>query len=234
VLVDGVLDPTAGVEEPPATRIATDTVSFHPVEAAALALEALDPTATEAQVRVVDAVGGLQTGRMEAAVPVEDGRLVPDPDEDLLGLAVVERHGGDGGIGAGFVHGLGMERGAVGSTVAHDAHNLVVAGADHASMARVANHLREVGGGIAAYDPDEDEMTSLVLPVAGLLSDRPLVEVHDGFEAVEGAARAIGMSHEGGIMELSFLSLEVIPEYRLTNNGLVDVEAFDYVDVVIG
>jgi adenine deaminase len=101
-------------------------------------------------------------------------------------------------------------------------------------MARVANHLREVGGGVAAYDPETDAMTSLALPVAGLMSDRPLDAVREGFEAVETAARDIGLAHEGGIMELSFLSLEVIPEYRLTNNGLVDVEAFDYVDVVVG
>ncbi|MDZ7700634.1 MAG: adenine deaminase [Halobacteriales archaeon] len=234
VLVDGELDPTAGVEEPPATRIATDTVSFDPVEPADLAIAAPEPTADSATVRVIDAVGGLQTGRLEAAVPVEEGRLAPDPEADLLGLAVVERHGGDGGVGRGFVHALGLDRGAVASTVAHDAHNLVVAGADHASMARVANHLREVGGGVAAYDPDDDAVTSLALPVAGLMSDRPLAEVRDGFEAVEDAARALGMTHEGGIMELSFLSLEVIPEYRLTNNGLVDVEAFEYVDVVVG
>ncbi len=234
VLVDGELDPTAGAGEPPATEVATDTVAFDPVEPADLAIEAPDPSADTATVRVVDAVGGLQTGRMEAEVPVEGGRLAADLEGDVLPLAVIERHGGDGGIGRGFVHALGLDRGAVASTVAHDAHNLVVAGADHASMARVANHLREAGGGVAAYDPEADELTSLALPVAGLMSDRPLREVRDGFEAVEAAARDLGMAHEGGIMELSFLSLEVIPEYRLTNNGLVDVEAFDFVDVVVG
>jgi adenine deaminase len=234
VIVDGELDPTDGDEEPPPTEIATDTVAFAPVEPADLAIDAPDPAAELSTVRVVDAVGGLQTARMEARVPVEDGRLAADPGNDVLALAVIERHGGAGGIGRGFVHNLGFDRGAVASTVAHDAHNLVVAGADLASMAKVANHLREVGGGVAAYDPAADETTTLPLPVAGLMSDRPLAAVRDGFEAVEDAARGLGMTHDGGIMELSFLALEVIPEYRLTNNGLVDVEAFDYVDVVVG
>ena len=245
VLVDGVLDPTADAGEPPASRIATDTVRFDPVEAADLAVAHSGPGPVE--VRVIDAVGGLQTARMTAEVPVAASEsattaesaatagttdvLAADTDADVLPLAVVERHGGDGGIGCGFVHGLGLDRGAVGSTVAHDAHNCIVAGASHGAMARVANHLREVGGGAAVYDPDEG-VTTLPLPVAGLMSDEPLATVKERFEAVESAAPAVGLTHDGGLMELSFLALEVIPEYRLTNNGLVDVEAFDYVDVV--
>jgi len=233
VVVDGVVDPTAGSDEPPATAIERDTVRFDPVSAADLAMEHDDPGPVT--VRVVDAVGGLQTGRMEAAVPVETDADPPvlgaDTDGDVLPMAVIERHGGDGGIGRGFVHRLGLDRGAVGSTVAHDAHNCIVAGTTHEAMARVANHLREIGGGVAACDP-EGGVTSLELPVAGLMSDRPLETVQSRFEAVEAAASDLGLSHEGGLMELSFLALEVIPEYRLTNNGLVDVEAFEYVDVV--
>ncbi|WP_137285673.1 adenine deaminase [Halorussus salinisoli] len=238
VLVDGYLDPTEGAGEPPASEVATDTVEFEPVTGADLAIEHPGPGPVE--VRVVDAEGGLQTARMTAEVPVDvtgspaelDGALVADTDADVLPLAVIERHGGDGGIGRGFVYRLGLERGAVGSTVAHDAHNCIVAGTDHAAMARVANHLREIDGGVAAYDPTSDELTSLSLPVAGLMSDEPLADVKRKFETVEEAARDIGLSHDGGMMELSFLALEVIPKYRLTNNGLVDVDAFDYVDVL--
>jgi len=235
VVVDGELDPTRDDEEPPATEIATDTVSFEPVDPVALAIE--HDGSGQVPVRVVDAVGGLQTARMEAEVPVEalaDGTSVlgADTDEDVLPMAVVERHGRDGGIGRGFVHRLGLSRGAVGSTVAHDAHNCIVAGASHDAMARVANHLRDVGGGVAAFDPGRDAVTSLSLPVAGLMSDEPLKTVKSEFEAVEDTARDVGLSHDGGLMELSFLALEVIPEYRLTNNGLVDVESFDYVEVL--
>jgi adenine deaminase len=238
VVIDGEVDPTAGAEEPPTSEIETDTVDFAPVDAADLAIEY--EGSGPVSVRVVDAVGGLQTARMEADVPVEslddeggDDRsvLAADTDADVLPMAVIERHGGDGGIGRGFVHRLGLTRGAVGSTVAHDAHNCIVAGASHEAMARVAEHLREIEGGIAAYDPD-DGITSLSLPVAGLMSNEPLAAVKAEFEAVEAAAHGIGLDHDGGLMELSFLALEVIPEYRLTNNGLVDVEAFDYVDVI--
>jgi len=238
VLVDGRLDPTDGAGEPPTSAVATDTVEFDRVTGADLAIEHPGPGPVE--VRVVDAEGGLQTARMTAEVPVDaggapgelDGALVADTDADVLPLAVIERHGGDGGIGRGFVYRLGLDRGAVGSTVAHDAHNCIVAGTNHAAMARVANHLRDIGGGIAAYDPASDDLTALPLPVAGLMSDEPLADVKRRFETVEAAAREIGLAHDGGLMELSFLALEVIPEYRLTNNGLVDVDAFDYVDVL--
>lgn len=239
VVVDGVVDPTADEGEPPASLISTDTVRFERIEPADLAIEYSDPG--PATVRVVDAVGGLQTGRMEATVPVEnesppgslDGVLAADPDEDVLPIAVIERHGGAGGIGRGFVHRLGLDRGAIGSTVAHDAHNCIVTGTTHEAMARVANHLRSIEGGIAAYDPVANEVTSLALPVAGLMSDDPLAVVKEQFEAVESTARNLGLTHDGGLMELSFLALEVIPEYRLTDEGLVDVESFEYVDVVV-
>jgi adenine deaminase len=234
VVVDGEVDPTAGEGEPPASTLATDTVQFDPVSGADLAIE--HAGAGPVKVRVVDAVGGLQTARMEASVPVESAFettvLGADTDADVLPMAVIERHGGDGGIGRGFVHRLGLERGAIGLTVAHDAHNCIVTGTDHDAMATVANALRDLGGGVAAYDPTEETVTSLSLPVGGLMSDEPLSAVKERFEAVEAAASELGLSHDGGLMELSFLALEVIPEYRLTNNGLVDVESFDFVDVL--
>ena len=233
VVIDGVFDPTNDCEEPPSSTVPTDTVSFDPVAGADLAVEvgdSDDPT----RVQVIDAIGGLQTARTETTVPRSGGLLVPDADSDVLSLAVIGRHGAGGGVGRGFVHGLGLDRGAVGSTVAHDAHNLVVAGASHEAMATVANHLRESGGGVAAYDPESGEgITALSLPVAGLMSDDPLDIVAREFGAVEDAAQEIGLDHDGGIMELSFLSLEVIPELRLTNNGLVDVASMEYVDTVV-
>jgi adenine deaminase len=240
VLVDGELDPTVDAEDPPTSELATDTVHFEPVDAAMLAIEHDGPGPVE--VRIIDAIGGLQTDCMMAEVPIVSGSDAPDgtasvfgadTDADILPIVVIGRYGG-GEVGRAFVHRLGLERGAVGSTVAHDTHNCVVAGADHKSMARVANHLRDIEGGVAAYDPTTDETTSLALPVAGLMSDDPLPVVKERFEMVEDAASELGLTHEGGLMELSFLALEVIPEYRLTTNGLVDVETFDYIDVVVG
>jgi len=231
VMIDGELDPTADARTE-ATNLATDTVQFDPVSGADLAIEAPEDAEHTARVRVVDAVGGLQTDPMETTVPADAGVLAPPVDEDIVSLAVIERHGRDGGIGRGFAHGLGLRRGAVGSTIAHDAHNCVVAGASHDAMARVANHLRDVGGGIAALDPDSSEMAVLPLPVAGLMSDEPLETVYEGYKRVEALATDLGLV-EAGLMELSFLALEVIPTYRLTNRGLVDVEAGEHVDVVL-
>jgi adenine deaminase len=230
VMVDGELDPTAA-ERTETTNLATDTVRFDPVSGGDLAVETPAETGSTVRVRVIDAVGGLQTDPMDATLPVEAGALVPPADEDIVSLAVIERHGRGGGIGRGFVHGLGLRRGAIGSTVAHDAHNCVVAGADRDAMARVANHLRDIGGGIAAVDPAAERMASLPLPVAGLMSDAPIETVYEGYERVEALATDLGLV-ESGLMELSFLALEVIPTYRLTNNGLVDVEAGEHVDVI--
>jgi adenine deaminase len=230
VMVDGDLNPTAP-ERTERTNLPTDTVQFDPVSGGELSITAPADAGETARVRVIDAVGGLQTDPMVATVPVDAGALVPPIDEDICSLAVIERHGQDGGIGRGFVHGLGLHRGAIGSTVAHDAHNCVVAGADPDAMARVANHLREVGGGIAAFDPASGKLVSLPLPVAGLMSAEPIETVYEGYEDVEALATDLGLV-EAGLMELSFLALEVIPTYRLTNRGLVDVEAGEHVDVV--
>jgi adenine deaminase len=230
VMVDGDLNPTAP-ERTERTNLPTDTVQFDPVSGGDLSVTAPPDAGETVRVRVIDAVGGLQTDPMTATVPADAGTLVPPVDDDICSLAVIERHGRDGGVGRGFVHGLGLHRGAIGSTVAHDAHNCVVAGADPDDMARVANHLREVGGGIAAFDPASGKLVSLPLPVAGLMSAEPIETVYEGYEDVEALATDLGLV-EAGLMELSFLALEVIPTYRLTNRGLVDVEAGEHVDVV--
>lgn len=150
---------------------------------------------------------------------------------------MIERHGEAGTIGSGFVHGFGLQRGAIASTVAHDAHNLVIVGVSHASMARLANHLRTVGGGIGVYNPAPEDvggtLTTLELPIAGLLSRDPPAAVASTLAAVDDAARDLGLSLPGGVMELDNLTLEVIPELRLTDRGLVDVRAGSFVDVVL-
>lgn len=233
VVLDGEIDPTAGDAEYPETALETDTVRAPPIEAADLALGS-NQVDGQATVRVIDSLGGLQTAKMESTVPVQEGWLRANGSDDVLPIAVIERHSGELDVGTGFVHGLGLDRGAIGSTIAHDAHNLVVAGTTYEAMASVANHLREVDGGIAAYDPETDRVTALSLPAAGLIADRPLERVAEQFEAVENAAAAIGVEQAAGLMELAFLSLEVIPEYRITNNGLVDVTDVDFVDVVLG
>ncbi|MFT4946668.1 MAG: adenine deaminase [Natronomonas sp.] len=236
VLVDGVVDPTAGGDGPPPTPIPTETTTFDPVEASDLAVNHDGPGPVHA--RIIDASGPMQTWEIERELPVvdgpgEDGIVAPEPDRDVLRLSVIERHGGNGTVGNGFVYGFGIERGAVGMTVAHDAHNCLVAGASHEAMARVANRLREVGGGLVAFDPETGTVQTLELPAGGLMSEKPLSAVTDRFRAVESVAERIGLDHDGGIHAMSFLALEVIPQVRLTNNGLVNVDDYEYVDVVI-
>jgi len=239
VIIDGVVDPTADSTPPNRSAVATDTVTFDPVDPSDLAIEHTGSGPVE--VRVESAIGSFRTERRIATVPVDtsdppagtDGVLVSNCEADVLPMAVIERHGGPGNVGCGFVHNLGLERGAIGTTVAHDAHNCIVAGVSHTAIVTVANHFREVDGGIAVFDPVSDALTTLPLPVAGLISDAPIDETANSFEAVVEAAADIGLSVPGGILELTYLALEVIPTDRLTNNGLVDVEAGEYVDVVV-
>jgi adenine deaminase len=239
VIIDGVVDPTADSTLPNQSAVDTDTVSFDPVAPSDLAIEHMGPGPIE--IRVESAIGSFRTERTTATVPVEtedppvgtDGVLVSNREAGVLPMAVIERHGGPGNVGCGFVHNLGLDRGAIATTVAHDAHNCIVTGVSHDSMATVANHLREIGGGIAVFDPESDSLTTLSLPVAGLMSDAPIDETVRSFTAVVDAAADIGLSVPGGVLELTYLALEVIPTLRLTNNGLVDVEAGDYVDVII-
>lgn len=233
VVVDGVVDPTSDVTVDCPEPFQRDTVQFDPVGPYDLAHPA--PGSDDYRVRVIDHTGET-TAETIATVSATDDVLVGDHETDVLPVAVIERHGKDAGIGTGFVYGFGLERGAIASTVAHDAHNLVVVGVTHGSMARVAEHLRAVGGGIAVFDPASDErdaVTTLRLPIAGLLSPDPAPVVAERLATVNAAAREIGLSLPGGVMELDNLTLEVIPELRLTNRGLVDVRAGEFVDVCL-
>jgi adenine deaminase len=167
---------------------------------------------------------------MDAAVV--DGHAVADPGRDLLKMAVVERHRGTGGMGIGFVHGIGLREGAIAGTVAHDHHNLVVIGADDVSMRTAALAVARAGGGLAAA-LGESVLALLPLPLAGLMSDRPIEEVRDGMHLLLDAARGLGTTLRDPYMAMSFLALEVIPALKLTDLGLVDVERFEIVSLFV-
>ena len=154
--------------------------------------------------------------------------LVEEPDDELAKIAVVERHLGTGRIGRGFVRGSGLERGALASTVAHDAHNIIVVGKDESDMAEAVTRLGELGGGIVVVDGGEIT-AELPLPVAGLLADAPLAEVIRLSLACNDAARAVGWSGATPFLTLSFLGLSVIPSLKITDRGLVDVDRFEIV-----
>jgi adenine deaminase len=156
------------------------------------------------------------------------GAAVADAGRDLAKIAVVERHLGTGRVGLGFVGGSGLQRGALASTVAHDAHNIVVVGMNDADMVRAVERLGELGGGIVVVDGGQ-VTAELPLPVAGLLADAPLAEVIDQSLACNDAARALGWSGATPFLTLSFLGLSVIPSLKITDRGLVDVDRFELV-----
>jgi adenine deaminase len=164
---------------------------------------------------------------------VRDGRVVADPGRDLAKIAVVERHHATGRVGKGLVRGFGLRTGAFASTVAHDAHNLVVVGVDDADMAACAARLQEIGGGIVVTR-DGTVRGELPLPVAGLLSDAPVEEVVARLEELQGMLREQGVADRAPFMTLSFLALSVIPELKITDRGLVDVDRFELVPLAVG
>jgi len=159
---------------------------------------------------------------------VADGAAVADPTRDLVKIAVVERHLGTGRRGLGFVRGSGLAHGALASSVAHDAHNIVVVGVDDADMAFAVTRLAEIGGGIVAVEGGQVR-AELALVVAGLLADAPLAEVIERSLACNDAARALGWSGATPFLTLSFLALSVIPSLKITDRGLVDVDRFELV-----
>jgi adenine deaminase len=181
------------------------------------------------RIRVISVIPGqLLTGTEIAEPKVRDGEIVADPSRDLVKIAVLERHHASGRIGLGFATNVGLKRGAFASTVAHDAHNLVVLGVDDADMAACACRLAEIGGGIVVADGGR-VVEELPLPVAGLMSDQPLAGVYERLRSMERRLAGMGVSMAAPFMTVSFLALSVIPELKITDRGLVDVTRFELV-----
>lgn len=172
-------------------------------------------------IRVIEIVPNQIVTKASVARPaVAHGEAVADPTHDLLKLAVIERHTGSGRVGLGFVRGFGLTLGALASTVAHDAHNVIVAGCSDDAMRAAVDLLLEMRGGLVAVAGRE--VATLPLPVAGLMSDQPIAQVAERFRALLRMARRMGSRLEDPFQTLSFLALSVIPELKLTDRGLVD------------
>lgn len=185
------------------------------------------------RVRVIGTIPDqLVTKELVMNASLHDGHAVADPGRDLLKIAVVERHLGSGRMGLGFVHGVGLRRGAIAGTVAHDHHNLVVIGADDASMRTAASAVVEAGGGLAAAE-GESVLALLPLPIAGLMSERPIETVRDGMRTLLEATRGLGTTLHDPYMAMSFLGLEVIPALKLTDLGLVAVDRSEIVPLFV-
>jgi adenine deaminase len=177
-------------------------------------------------IRVIPAQ--LLTGADLVEPTTRDGCIVSDPKRDLVKIAVLERHHASGRVGLGFATNVGLKRAAFASTVAHDAHNLVMLGVDDAAMAACASRLAEIGGGIVIADGGR-VVEELPLPIAGLMSDQPLAYVHERLRSMEQRLAGMGVTMTAPFMTLSFLALSVIPELKITDRGLVDVARFELV-----
>jgi adenine deaminase len=176
--------------------------------------------------------GELVTENLTMEAAIERGKAVADTGRDLLKMAVIERHHGTGNVGIGFVKGIGLTRGAIAGTVAHDHHNLVVIGADDESMRTAVESVAEAGGGQAAAEKDR-VLARVALPIAGLMSSRPASAVGDDVRSLKRAAKSLGSPALDPFTTMSFLALEVVPSLKLTDLGLVDVDKFEIVPLFV-
>lgn len=177
--------------------------------------------------RVIVALPNQIVTRCEVVeVAQQGGYAVSDTERDILKIAVVERHRGTGNVGLGLVRGFGLKSGALASSIAHDSHNLVVLGVSDADMLLAARTVGEMGGGVCATN-DGTVLAQLPLPVAGLMSDQSWESVRDKLQDLLKSARGLGCPLENPYMAMAFLALPVIPQLKLTDMGLVDVDAFE-------
>ena len=184
-------------------------------------------------VRVIGVDAGTIVTRSLVGDPLRrDGKSCADPGRDLAKLAVIERHHDTGRIGIGFAQGFGLQAGALASSHAHDAHNIVVVGMTDEDMAAAANHLREIGGGQVVV-MDGRVIAELPCPIGGLLSDLTFEQVAERARILEEAAGELGTTLPSPFMAMSFLALSVIPELKLTDRGLVDVDRFELVPLEV-
>jgi adenine deaminase len=185
------------------------------------------------QVRVIEIVPEqVITHQLIEAITVENNQAVSDPSKDLLKMAVIERHTGTGNIGKGFVKGFGLKNGALASSVAHDSHNIIVVGTTDEDMRAALETVVNMGGGLAAVS-DTHVRAELALPIAGLMSLEPVQSVRDQLDNLIGVAHVMGTTLKDPFMTLSFLALPVIPELKLTDIGLVDVNKFEVVPLFV-
>jgi adenine deaminase len=158
-------------------------------------------------------------------LPALNSCVESDLAQDVIKVAVVERHGKGGGIGRGFVKGFGLKRGAIASSIGHDSHNICVIGADAADMALAVNRLGEIEGGFVVVE-DQRILAELALPIAGLMSLEPFEAVRKALEKLRSAAKGLGVTLQEPFLQVAFLPLPVIPHLKITDKGLVDVDHF--------
>jgi adenine deaminase len=224
VAEDGYL--TAGLESFPAPK----RESMH---IGRIDLQSFSITAESSLARVIGVIPEqIITKSLRLQPKICDGKICSCTERDILKMAVVERHKATGNIGLGLVQGFGLRCGAIATSVAHDSHNIAVVGVSDEDMLSAVLEVKQMGGGLVAV-AEGKILTSLPLPVAGLLSERRMRDVADGIDECASSAHDLGCKLKDPFMTLSFLCLPVIPELKLTDKGLVDVNAFQFVPLFL-
>jgi len=184
--------------------------------------------------RVIEVVENeVLTDAISANLPVQQGEVLPDSTQDIAFLSVVERHHGSGRISHGFVKGFGLsERCALASTVSHDSHNLLIMGTDKRAMATAANEVVSMNGGVCLVKNDQPQV-AIALPIAGLMSDQPVEVVACQMEQLHQVLKSCGCNLNNAFMTFSLLALPVIPQLRLSDLGLIDVDASELVPLLV-
>ena len=169
--------------------------------------------------------GKIITRHLRCSLPNANGVTTMDLAQDVIKVAVIERHGKNGNIATGFVNGFGLKTGAIASTVGHDSHNICVVGANETDMAIAANRLQEIEGGFVVA-LNGRILAELPLPIAGLMSDQPFEHVRDQLIKLRAAAKSLGTTLQEPFLQVAFLPLPVIPHLKITDRGMVDVDRF--------
>jgi adenine deaminase len=225
VLAGGVVADAAAF----AARAVTAPVARHSVKAPPVEAAHFRTGGNRVETPVIGILPGkIITEHLTFDIAPQDGDKRPDLTRDLVKIAVIERHGVNGNRATGFVKGFGQTRGAIGSTVCHDHHNIAVVGADYADMALAANRLGEIEGGFVVVEGGR-VLAELPLPVAGLMSLLSFEEVREKLVTLRAAARSLGVTLEEPFLQLAFLCLPVIPHLKITDFGMVDVDRFEVI-----
>lgn len=193
----------------------------------------LESTGRPARVRVIEIIKNQIVNRaIEAELPIAEGEVTPDLSQDILKLVCVERHSGSGEIGIGFVRGIGLNSGAFASSVAHDHHNIMAVGTNNQDLAVAVNAIQEMQGGLVVVDKG-NVLGRLALPIAGLMTTLPIPEVEEKIEELNSLVTKLGCSVAAPFMLLSFISLPTVPDFGLTNKGLIDVRNHKLIKTII-
>ena len=205
-----------------------NTVNFKPIK-----LKDLEIKTDRSKAHVIELQPEqIVTKNVVKNIKIKDGTAVSDIQNDILKIVVIERHNATGNISKAFVKGFGFKKGAIATTVAHDSHNIICVGTNDRDMLTCINGLKKIQGGLIAVS-DGKVLGALPLPIAGLMTDRPINEVSKKFENLLKIAKKMGDKTHHPFMTLSFLALPVIPEIKITDKGLIDVNQFKFIDLFV-